>query len=91
MKMNTGREFSDSLLRRLRNAIKTSLSARHVPRFILRVDEIPVTINGKKVETAVKQLVSGKDIKISSTVANPNCLMDYKKYRDHEDRRVAKL
>ncbi|KAF2238776.1 acetoacetate-CoA ligase, partial [Viridothelium virens] len=91
VKMNPGHEFSDSLLNRLRETIRAELSARHVPQFILEVEEIPVTINGKKVETAVKQLISGKDIKVSSTVVNPDCLLDYKKYRGHEDRRAAKL
>ena len=91
VKMKPERIFSDGLLRRLRDAIKTGLSARHVPRHIIEVDEIPVTINGKKVETAVKQLISGKDIKISSTVANPECLLKYKKYRDYENRRAAML
>ncbi|KAI9687863.1 MAG: hypothetical protein M1822_001944 [Bathelium mastoideum] len=91
VKMNLGCKFSGELLRRLRDSIKTGLSARHVPKMIIEVDEIPVTINGKKVETAVKQLISGKDIIISSTVANPGCLTKYKKYRDYEDRRLAML
>lgn len=91
VKMNPERIFSDELLRRLRDAIKTGLSARHVPRHIIEVGEIPITINGKKVETAVKQLISGKDIKISSTVANPGCLLEYTKYRDYENHRKAML
>ena len=91
VKMSSGRAFTEELLQRLRKAISTGLSPRHVPRFILEVEEIPVTINGKKVETVVKQLISGKDIKISSTVANPDCLKGYKRFRDFEAQRSSKL
>lgn len=91
VQMRPGFAFTDALLHRLRVAISTALSVRHVPRFIIGVEAIPVTINGKKVETAVKQLISGKDIKVSSTVANPDVLLGYKKYRDFEEKRVAKL
>ena len=67
------------------------MSPRHVPRFILEVDELPVTVNGKKVKTAVKRIISGKEIKVSSTVANPGCLRRYKRWADYEGRREAKL
>jgi acetoacetyl-CoA synthetase len=60
------------------------LSARHVPRFIFEVSEIPVTINGKKVEVAVKQIISGKDVEASATVANPGSLEGFKRFRGVE-------
>ncbi len=91
VKMSPGHAFTDDVLRRLRTAIREGLSARHVPQHIVEVDEIPVTINGKKVETAVKQLISGKDIKVSSTVANPDCLIGYKRFVNYEGKREAKL
>ena len=91
VKMATGHRFTDDLLRRLQGAIRDGLSSRHVPRFIVEVEEIPVTINGKKVETAVKQIISGKEIKVSSTVANPECLRGYKSWAEYEGRRDSKL
>jgi acetoacetyl-CoA synthetase len=42
-----------------------------VPQFVIPVPEIPVTINGKKVEAAVKQTLGGKDVVASNTVLNP--------------------
>lgn len=42
------------------------------------------TVNGKKIEIAVKQIVSGSDLKPSGTVANPESLNLYYKYRDIE-------
>jgi hypothetical protein len=42
------------------------------------------TVNMKKIEVAVKQIVSGKDVKPSGTVANPDALKLYYRYRDIE-------
>ena len=42
------------------------------------------TVNGKKIEIAVKQIVSGSNLQPSGTVANPESLQLYYKYRDIE-------
>jgi acetoacetyl-CoA synthetase len=42
------------------------------------------TVNGKRIEIAVKQIVSGSNLKPSGTVANPESLELYYKYRDLE-------
>lgn len=42
------------------------------------------TVNGKKIEIAVKRIVSGIDVQPSGTVANPESLKHYYKYRDLE-------
>ena len=63
--------LTPSLREKIKRAIRDGLSARHVPKFVLAVPEIPVTVNGKKVETAVKQTISGKDVVASATVVNP--------------------
>jgi acetoacetyl-CoA synthetase len=44
----------------------------------VQVDDVPVTINGKKVEIAVKRVLGGGEVKLSSTVANPGCLEGFK-------------
>ena len=45
---------------------------------------IQVTVNNKKIEIAVKQIVSGVGAKPSGTVANPEALQEYYKFRDLE-------
>jgi acetoacetyl-CoA synthetase len=46
---------------KLRRALRTELSPRHVPdRFIL-VDAVPRTLNGKKCEVPVKKILAGVD------------------------------
>lgn len=93
IKMQPGHKLTQELKDELAGAIRTGLSPRHVPKFMIEIKEIPVTINGKKVEIAVKKLLSGVDVKASSTVANPECLNEYRQYRDIEDprRRESKL
>lgn len=80
--MREGRQFDSQLDRKLRSAIRAGLSARHVPRFVYPVKDIPTTVNGKKVETLVKQTIStgASPKKVSSTVSNAHCLEDFKQF-----------
>jgi len=79
-----GVEVTEDFLNTIRSAIRANLSARHVPKFIFEVKEIPYTLNGKRVENVVKKLISGVDVTPSSTISNPGCLEGYRKYRDVE-------
>lgn len=90
--MNPGHSLTTELRAKIQDAIKQGLSSRHVPKFILEVPDIPTTINGKKVETPVKQVISGKDVKASATVQNADSLQYFKRFRDLESQpRQAKL
>jgi acetoacetyl-CoA synthetase len=84
VKMRPGQKFTKELEGKIRAAIRKALSARHVPAFVLEVTDIPYTVNGKKIEIAVKHIVSGSDLKPSGTVANPESLQLYYRYRDIE-------
>ncbi|MFD5794227.1 acetoacetate--CoA ligase [Streptomyces diastatochromogenes] len=54
-----GIELDDSLRDRIRDAIRTGASPRHVPDEILAVPAIPHTKTGKKLEVPVKRLLQG--------------------------------
>jgi len=84
LKMRPGRTLTPALIDRIKSAIRTSLSARHVPAYMFETTDIPYTVNGKKIEIAVKQIVSGSNLKPSGTVANPESLNLYYKYKDIE-------
>lgn len=43
-----------------------------------------IRVNGKKVEIAVKQIVSGRIIQVSGTVGNPEALEEYTQFVDVE-------
>ncbi|HEX4232678.1 MAG TPA: acetoacetate--CoA ligase [Caldimonas sp.] len=57
--LREGLALDDALTRRMRDAIKTALSARHVPNEIFEVRSIPRTLSGKKMELPVKKLLLG--------------------------------
>ncbi|KAF7376544.1 AMP-binding domain-containing protein [Mycena sanguinolenta] len=84
VKMQNGHVLDETLVGRIKNAVRTGLSARHVPAYVFAVEDIPYTSNGKRIEIAVKQIVSGVDTKPSGTVVNPESLKLYYKYRELE-------
>jgi acetoacetyl-CoA synthetase len=54
-----GRELDAALTKRLKDSIRSALSARHVPNEIFQVASIPRTLSGKKMELPVKKLLLG--------------------------------
>lgn len=90
--MKPGSTLDEDFRMQVKAAIRNALSPRHVPKYVLAVPEIPMTINGKRVETAVKKIISGEEVKPSSTVQNPNSLLWFRRYRETEmETRMARL
>ena len=54
-----GAELDDALRERIRTAIRTNASPRHVPDEVIAVRAIPHTRTGKKIEVPVKRLLQG--------------------------------
>ena len=74
VKLNEGYELNDELVARIRTAIRTNTSPRHVPAKIVRVADIPYTINMKKVELAVRNVIHGRAVTNRDALANPDVL-----------------
>jgi acetoacetyl-CoA synthetase len=75
--LREGLELDAALQRRLRDAIKGALSARHVPNEIFQVSAIPRTLSGKKMELPVKKLLQGADaakVLNRDAMANAQCV-----------------
>jgi acetoacetyl-CoA synthetase len=53
-----GVELQD-VIGELKAALRTELSPRHVPNRFIVVDEVPRTLNGKKLEVPVKKILAG--------------------------------
>ncbi|KAE8863188.1 hypothetical protein PTNB73_06395 [Pyrenophora teres f. teres] len=85
LKMNDGHRFREGLVERIKSVISQERSKRHVPRYIFQTWDIPTTVNLKKVELPVKQIVSGKKIKASGTLANPESLKYYEQFAKVEE------
>ncbi|HEY6871385.1 MAG TPA: acetoacetate--CoA ligase [Geobacteraceae bacterium] len=78
VKMAEGCELTDALRERIRRAIRENVSPRHVPEKIIRIADIPYTINMKKVELAVRQVIHGEPVKNRDALANPEALELYR-------------
>ena len=69
--------LTDALKRRLLDAIRTQLSARHVPNDVFAIAEVPRTISGKKLEVPVKKILLGQPPEKAcnrSAMANPDSI-----------------
>ena len=65
------------LAERVRKAVRSATTPRHVPAKILEVADIPYTISGKKVELAVRNILHGREVKNRDALANPDALDQY--------------
>ncbi|KAI0550838.1 hypothetical protein F4679DRAFT_194883 [Xylaria curta] len=83
--MRPGHKFNQQLVRDVKEAIKKEMTKRHVPKYVFETPEIPTTVNLKKVELPVKQIVSGHIIKPSGTLLNPQSLDYYYQFAKVEE------
>ena len=77
VKLRPGYTLDKSLAERIRKTIRASLTARHVPKAILQVSDIPYTRSGKKVEMAVSQAIHGENVSNLSALANPEAMEEF--------------
>ncbi|KAJ6002542.1 acetoacetyl-synthase [Penicillium sp. IBT 35674x] len=91
VKMKVPHILDTRLVDSIKAAIKEKYSPRHVPAYIFQVQDIPYTVNGKKCEINVKQIVSGMNTKVSGTVANPESLNSYEQYFHLPSAKAARL
>jgi acetoacetyl-CoA synthetase len=73
-------EFDDALVSRIKKTIRENTTPRHVPALILPVSDIPVTLNGKKVELAVRNIIEGKPVTNKDALLNPDALDQFDKF-----------
>ena len=78
LKMKEGHTLNKSVENMVKQMIKKTCSPRHVPAVVLETNEIPYTINGKKVEIAVKKVIEGNAVDNTASLQNPEVLDFYK-------------
>lgn len=59
--LSKDKELTEDLKKRIRETLRTQYSPRHVPDTIEQVEDIPYTINGKKMEAPMKRILMGQD------------------------------
>lgn len=74
VRLAPGVDFDAAFDRRLRAAIRSGASPRHVPEIIVPVPDLPRTKNGKIVELAVREVVHGRPVGNADALANPEAL-----------------
>jgi acetoacetyl-CoA synthetase len=77
--VNKNYTFNEDLVKKLQYNIRNYASPRHVPGKIIQVDDIPHTLNGKKVEISVTRLIHNEKIENKDALANPESLQKFKK------------
>ena len=70
--------LEEDMIDHIKFQIKNSCSPRHVPSKIVKVKGIPYTINGKKVEVAVKKVIEGKTVTNKESLSNPETLSQFR-------------
>lgn len=76
VKLAEGYQLTDDLKNKIRKTLRVSASPRHVPAKIIEVPDIPYTLNMKKVESAVTNILHGKPVLNRDALINPDSL-DY--------------
>ncbi len=85
VKMAEGYELTDDIVNKIKNAIRTNASPRHVPTKILAIPDVPYTHNMKKVELAVKKAIHNQPVLNKDSLRNPEALDYYADIRELQE------
>jgi acetoacetyl-CoA synthetase len=77
VKLAEGVELDEDLQKKIKNTIRANASPRHMPAKIIPIGDVPYTINMKKVELAVKNVIHGKPVLNRDALRNPEALELY--------------
>ncbi len=80
----SGDELDGDFVKRVRTALRTKASPRHVPSRMFAVHDIPHTLNGKKVESAVTNILNNRSVTNREALSNPDSLDEYEEIHKKE-------
>lgn len=76
MKLAPSAQLTDALKDNVKKALREKASPRHVPAIIMEMPDAPYTLNMKKVESAVTNIIHGRPVLNRDALSNPQVL-DY--------------
>jgi acetoacetyl-CoA synthetase len=76
VKLNPGVILGDELKNKIKKTLREKASPRHVPTIIMEMPDAPYTMNMKKVESAVTNVIHGRPVLNRDALINPQVL-DY--------------
>ncbi|MCP4666077.1 MAG: acetoacetate--CoA ligase, partial [Deltaproteobacteria bacterium] len=85
VKMAEGHELADDLRKRIKTTLRTNASPRHVPAKIITTPAVPYTLNMKKVELAVKNVIQGRPVLNKDALSNPEALDYYENLKELQE------
>ena len=74
VRLREGVTLDAALEKKIKDQIRKNTTPRHVPGRILQVTDIPRTKSGKITEIAVRDIISGREVKNKEALANPEAL-----------------
>ncbi|MDD2632616.1 MAG: acetoacetate--CoA ligase [Bacteroidales bacterium] len=77
VQLKSGDVLTEELIQKIKANIRKGCSPRHVPAVIKQVTGVPYTLNGKKVEVAVKKIIHGQQVFNRDALKNPETLEQY--------------
>ncbi len=75
--LKEGCVLDEKLKKDIRDILRKNASPRHVPAVMVQVADIPRTLNGKKVESAVTNIINGRKVVNRDALSNPESLQIY--------------
>jgi acetoacetyl-CoA synthetase len=77
IKLAPGYQLTEKLRSRIAETLRKKASPRHIPAKIIEVPDIPYTMNMKKVESAVTNIIHGRPVLNRDALRNPESLDFY--------------
>lgn len=74
VRLQSGYALDDALVNKIRTAIRSRTTPRHVPAKIIAVPDLPRTLSGKLSELAVRNVIHGRPVQNRDALANPAAL-----------------
>jgi len=82
VKLNEGYQLTEELKNEVRKTLRENASPRHVPAKIIEVPDVPYTLNMKKVESAVTNIIHGRPVLNRDSLINPESLDYYENLKE---------
>jgi len=76
VKLAQGAQLTEELKNKIRKTLREKASPRHVPAILMEMPSAPYTLNMKKVESAVTNIIHGRPVLNRDALMNPEVL-DY--------------
>ena len=85
VKCAEGYDLTEDLKAKIKKALREKASPRHVPAMIIETPDIPYTLNMKKVESAVTNILHGKPVLNRDALINPQSLDFYENFKELQE------